>query len=174
MSQHICIRNLFPAFSCIFNVLHASSLCSRGITTAMPSSRDGVSSRKRAGREAHRSRKGWYVRLRSPRIATNVCSPQCRARKIKCDENRPECTRCVESGRACRIIDGLFRPHSFTFPAPASRAEGSPKTRSAGPQPPDQEESSEIWGSSAQPGRLYNPNRILNGQWQNPTDPFSR
>ncbi|KAJ5081794.1 hypothetical protein NUU61_010058 [Penicillium alfredii] len=103
----------------------------------MPGSKDSVSSRKMAGREAHRSRKGC---------------PECRARKIKCDENRPQCNRCLESGRACRIIDGLFRPHCFTFatPTPSSRVQGSPKTRSARPQPPDQEESSEIWGSPTQ------------------------
>ncbi|KAL3458309.1 hypothetical protein BJX64DRAFT_302060 [Aspergillus heterothallicus] len=53
-----------------------------------------------AKRDAQRSRKGC---------------PECRSRKIKCDEQRPECGQCLKSGRACRIIDSLFKPHSYSF-----------------------------------------------------------
>ncbi|KAJ5595441.1 uncharacterized protein N7459_001649 [Penicillium hispanicum] len=105
----------------------------------MPSG-NSTSSRKRAGREAHRSRKGC---------------PECRARKIKCDENRPECTRCLESGRACRIIDGLFRPHSLTFSTSSARAKGSPKTHSVRSQPPSQDDWSENWGPSTLSGQVH-------------------
>ncbi|RAH63514.1 hypothetical protein BO85DRAFT_387894 [Aspergillus piperis CBS 112811] len=52
------------------------------------------------GREALRSRTGC---------------PECRRRKTKCDEQKPECGQCLRAGRACRIIDGLFRPHSYSF-----------------------------------------------------------
>ncbi|KAL2816518.1 hypothetical protein BJX63DRAFT_138374 [Aspergillus granulosus] len=61
-------------------------------------------------RDAHRSRKGC---------------PECRSRRIKCDEQRPECGQCLKSGRACRIIDSLFKPHSYSFlttPAQALQA----------------------------------------------------
>ncbi|KAJ5092885.1 hypothetical protein N7456_008746 [Penicillium angulare] len=54
---------------------------------------------KQAPRRINRSRKGC---------------PECRMRKIKCDEKKPECTQCRNKGRACGIIDGLFRPVSFT------------------------------------------------------------
>ncbi|KAL4916445.1 hypothetical protein BDW62DRAFT_106330 [Aspergillus aurantiobrunneus] len=41
--------------------------------------------------------------------------PECRSRKIKCDEQRPECGQCLKTGRTCRIIDSLFKPHSYSF-----------------------------------------------------------
>ncbi|KAL4789648.1 hypothetical protein BDV19DRAFT_20712 [Aspergillus venezuelensis] len=41
--------------------------------------------------------------------------PECRSRKIKCDEKQPECGQCLKSGRACRIIDSIFKPHEYTF-----------------------------------------------------------
>ncbi|OJJ77794.1 hypothetical protein ASPBRDRAFT_37038 [Aspergillus brasiliensis CBS 101740] len=34
---------------------------------------------------------------------------------MKCDEQKPECGQCLRAGRSCRIIDGLFRPHSYSF-----------------------------------------------------------
>ncbi|GLA26506.1 hypothetical protein AnigIFM63326_003666 [Aspergillus niger] len=56
---------------------------------------------RRASRgESQRSRKGC---------------PACRRRKIKCDEQKPECGQCLRSGRSCRIIDSLFRPHAYTL-----------------------------------------------------------
>jgi len=64
-------------------------------------------------------------------------SPECRARKIKCDETQPECAQCVRDGRVCRIIDGLFRPHQVYIPREsASRPERPPKRQSSGPQIP--------------------------------------
>ncbi|CEL04047.1 hypothetical protein ASPCAL05180 [Aspergillus calidoustus] len=60
-----------------------------------------------AKRDSHRSRKGC---------------PECRSRKIKCDEQKPECGQCLKSGRACRIIDSIFKPHSYSFrTTPAQR-----------------------------------------------------
>ncbi|KAL4905545.1 hypothetical protein BDW74DRAFT_177915 [Aspergillus multicolor] len=41
--------------------------------------------------------------------------PECRSRKIKCDEQRPECGQCLKTGRTCRIVDSLFKQHSYTF-----------------------------------------------------------
>ncbi|KAL4812250.1 hypothetical protein BDW67DRAFT_170427 [Aspergillus spinulosporus] len=46
--------------------------------------------------------------------------PECRSRKIKCDEQTPQCAQCLKSGRVCRIIDSLFKPHSYTFLAQTS------------------------------------------------------
>ncbi|KAL2825733.1 hypothetical protein BDW59DRAFT_69656 [Aspergillus cavernicola] len=47
--------------------------------------------------------------------------PECRSRKIKCDEQTPECGQCLKGGRVCRIIDSIFKPHSYSFlPAPAN------------------------------------------------------
>lgn len=34
---------------------------------------------------------------------------------MKCDEQKPECGECLRTGRVCRIIDSLFRPHSYSF-----------------------------------------------------------
>ncbi|KAL4876331.1 hypothetical protein BJY04DRAFT_142861 [Aspergillus karnatakaensis] len=41
--------------------------------------------------------------------------PECRSRKIKCDEQKPECGQCLKTGRACRIIDSVFKQHSYSF-----------------------------------------------------------
>ncbi|KAL2857238.1 hypothetical protein BJY01DRAFT_136910 [Aspergillus pseudoustus] len=59
-----------------------------------------VTPTRTAKRDSHRSRKGC---------------PECRSRKIKCDEQRPECGQCLKSGRHCRIIDSLFKPHSYSY-----------------------------------------------------------
>ncbi|KAJ6083123.1 hypothetical protein N7467_007258 [Penicillium canescens] len=56
-------------------------------------------------------------------------SPDCRQRKIKCDEQRPQCSQCLRAGRACRIIDGLFRPHSFSFSTPSGSSRSSRSSR---------------------------------------------
>ncbi|KAL4946585.1 hypothetical protein BDV06DRAFT_233151 [Aspergillus oleicola] len=54
--------------------------------------------------------------------------PECRSRKIKCDEKQPECGQCLKSGRACRIIDSIFKPHEYSFKTtPVKQA--SPKAR---------------------------------------------
>lgn len=62
-----------------------------------------------------RSRTGWYVgdqELLS--LHLRFSSPQCRRRKIKCDEQRPECGQCSRSGRACELVDGAFKHHVFS------------------------------------------------------------
>ncbi|KAL2867667.1 Zn(II)2Cys6 transcription factor [Aspergillus lucknowensis] len=64
-----------------------------------------------AKRDSQRSRKGC---------------PECRSRKIKCDEQKPECGQCLKTGRACTIIDSLFKPHSYSFLA--APAQGAPPT----------------------------------------------
>ncbi|KAL4990711.1 hypothetical protein BDW68DRAFT_194020 [Aspergillus falconensis] len=51
--------------------------------------------------------------------------PECRTRKIKCDEQTPQCGQCLKTGRVCRIVDSLFKPHSYTF-----LAQTSPKSKS--------------------------------------------
>lgn len=47
-----------------------------------------------ASRPKRRSRKG--------------CA-ECKLRRIKCDEKRPQCGKCAQHGRACTILDSLFR-----------------------------------------------------------------
>ncbi|BCR89362.1 Zn(II)2Cys6 transcription factor domain-containing protein [Aspergillus chevalieri] len=80
--------------------------------------RNLVSPHRAPARETYRSRKGC---------------PECRRRKIKCDETRPECGQCLKSGRACHIIDGLFKQHSYTFLATSHvRAGSRQKNRSSG------------------------------------------
>ncbi|KAF9888550.1 hypothetical protein FE257_008481 [Aspergillus nanangensis] len=79
-----------------------------------PESRQPPSLSRRRGRESHRSRKGC---------------PECRKRKIKCDEQKPECGQCLRGGRSCHIIDTLFRPHTYTFLTPST-------PRTAGQFPP--------------------------------------
>lgn len=49
-----------------------------------------------------------------------MTSPECRKRKVKCDEKKPECGECLRTGRVCRIIDSVFRPHSYSFLASSS------------------------------------------------------
>ncbi|KAL4998967.1 hypothetical protein BDV10DRAFT_194069 [Aspergillus recurvatus] len=51
--------------------------------------------------------------------------PECRSRKIKCDEQTPQCGQCLKTGRVCRIVDSLFKPHSYTF-----LAQTPPKSKS--------------------------------------------
>ncbi|KAL5042745.1 hypothetical protein BDW71DRAFT_200299 [Aspergillus fruticulosus] len=65
---------------------------------------------RRHTRQGSRSRKGC---------------PECRTRKIKCDEQTPQCGQCLKTGRVCRIVDSLFKPHSYTF-----LAQTSPKSKS--------------------------------------------
>ncbi|KAF2258348.1 hypothetical protein CC78DRAFT_126080 [Lojkania enalia] len=54
----------------------------------------------------------------------------CRARKVKCDENKPECNRCSKSGRECRYRDqdNLFFRNQTPFAA--QKAEESWRKRS--------------------------------------------
>ncbi|KAL4944598.1 hypothetical protein BDV06DRAFT_186867 [Aspergillus oleicola] len=40
------------------------------------------------------------------------CSPECRKRKLKCDEQQSHCGQCLRMGRACHLVDSLFVPHS--------------------------------------------------------------
>jgi hypothetical protein len=42
-------------------------------------------------------------------------SPECRRRKIKCDEQRPRCGQCQKGGRNCHILDSVFKKHAFQF-----------------------------------------------------------
>ncbi|KAH7094494.1 hypothetical protein FB567DRAFT_556095 [Paraphoma chrysanthemicola] len=54
----------------------------------------------------------------------------CRARKVKCDEAKPTCTRCIKSGLECKYRDAadlLFRNQTATA---AQRAEDSWRKRS--------------------------------------------
>ncbi|GAM35109.1 hypothetical protein TCE0_015f03159 [Talaromyces pinophilus] len=41
-------------------------------------------------------------------------APECRKRKIKCDESQPRCGQCQKGGRTCRILDSAFKQHAFT------------------------------------------------------------
>ncbi|KAJ9283778.1 transcriptional regulator family: Fungal Specific TF [Paecilomyces variotii] len=63
----------------------------------------------------------------------DLVKAECRKRKVKCDEKQPECSQCLRSGRVCRIIDGVFRPHYFPSPPlrhSRARHGGSTRTRS--------------------------------------------
>ncbi|KAL4750009.1 hypothetical protein BDW72DRAFT_194252 [Aspergillus terricola var. indicus] len=55
--------------------------------------------------------------------------PECRSRKIKCDEQTPQCAQCLKAGRVCRIVDSLFKPHSYTFLAQTSPESKSQNVR---------------------------------------------
>ncbi|KAL4785015.1 hypothetical protein BJX76DRAFT_325780 [Aspergillus varians] len=58
--------------------------------------------------------------------------PECRSRKIKCDEQKPECGQCLKTGRVCRIVDSLFKPHSYSFQViPAQQAPSAEPTNGA-------------------------------------------
>ncbi|KAH8703134.1 hypothetical protein BGW36DRAFT_422708 [Talaromyces proteolyticus] len=50
---------------------------------------------------------------RSARRSRKGC-PECRRRKIKCDESQPRCGQCQKGGRKCRILDSVFKQHAFT------------------------------------------------------------
>lgn len=41
--------------------------------------------------------------------------PECRKRKIKCDEDQPECGQCKNTDRSCSITDSLFKQHAYSF-----------------------------------------------------------
>ncbi|KAL4951294.1 hypothetical protein BDW69DRAFT_196593 [Aspergillus filifer] len=56
--------------------------------------------------------------------------PECRGRKIKCDEKQPECGQCLKTGRACRIIDSIFKPHEYTFKTTPVK-QNAPSSRNA-------------------------------------------
>ncbi|KAL2785528.1 hypothetical protein BJX66DRAFT_59531 [Aspergillus keveii] len=78
---------------------------------------------RNARRDAHRSRKGC---------------PECRSRKIKCDELKPECGQCLKSGRACRIVDSIFKPHSYSFlTTPAQKPQHGDRVGPSAPLPPE-------------------------------------
>ncbi|KAI9930830.1 hypothetical protein AWENTII_007172 [Aspergillus wentii] len=86
-----------------------SSPRSTGQRPASATRRAPASASSRAsGRETQRSRKGC---------------PECRKRKIKCDENRPECGQCLRSGRVCHVVDSLFRQHCYTFLATSQQTD---------------------------------------------------
>ncbi|KAL4971940.1 hypothetical protein BDW66DRAFT_164583 [Aspergillus desertorum] len=55
--------------------------------------------------------------------------PECRNRKVKCDEQTPQCGQCLKTGRVCRIVDSLFKPHSYTFLAQTSAKSNSQTVR---------------------------------------------
>ncbi|KAH7357410.1 hypothetical protein BKA66DRAFT_574409 [Pyrenochaeta sp. MPI-SDFR-AT-0127] len=54
---------------------------------------------------------------RSSKVKTGCAT--CRIRKVKCDENKPVCRKCVDTGRTCDGYDSLFR--SFNCQAIKSR-----------------------------------------------------
>ncbi|KAJ4114767.1 hypothetical protein NW768_011321 [Fusarium equiseti] len=54
------------------------------------------------------------------RRKTKTGCATCRIRKIKCDEAKPFCQRCVKTGRTCDGYESVFR--SFVSPAPRSDA----------------------------------------------------
>ncbi|KAB8228170.1 Zn(II)2Cys6 transcription factor domain-containing protein [Aspergillus alliaceus] len=57
----------------------------------------------------------------------------CRKRKIKCDEQQPECGQCRRGGRTCHIIDSLFKPHSYSFiTSPQQHSHSSPGPQERG------------------------------------------
>ncbi|KAF4895062.1 Transcription activator AMTR1 [Colletotrichum fructicola] len=41
--------------------------------------------------------------------------PECRRRKIKCDEQQPQCGHCRKANRNCRIQDSIFRQHELSI-----------------------------------------------------------
>ncbi|KAJ8116162.1 hypothetical protein OPT61_g2350 [Boeremia exigua] len=49
-------------------------------------------------------------RPRKPQVKTGCTT--CRIRKVKCDETKPSCRRCVDSGRTCDGYRSLFRNHT--------------------------------------------------------------
>ncbi|KAE8382281.1 hypothetical protein BDV26DRAFT_15738 [Aspergillus bertholletiae] len=76
-------------------------------------------SQHQPGRARASSQNGTTTPSREPQRSRKGC-PECRKRKIKCDERKPECGQCRRSGQVCRIIDSLFRPHTYSFLASAS------------------------------------------------------
>ncbi|KAL4770526.1 hypothetical protein BDW60DRAFT_217943 [Aspergillus nidulans var. acristatus] len=66
--------------------------------------------------------------------------PECRSRKIKCDEQTPQCAQCLKTGRVCRIVDSLFKPHSYTFLAQTSPESNSRDVRAVRAEDKDTDE----------------------------------
>ncbi|KAJ5975106.1 hypothetical protein N7481_008813 [Penicillium waksmanii] len=96
---------------------------------------------------------------KSPARSRKGC-PECRERKIKCDETRPECKQCLKSGRACRIIDGLFRAHSLSIP---TKTESTSRLKKS-PRPTQEDNSSPINAT---------PRAEVNRSTDGPTTPAS-
>ncbi|PWY66504.1 hypothetical protein BO94DRAFT_540626 [Aspergillus sclerotioniger CBS 115572] len=98
-----------------------------------------------ARRETQRSRKGC---------------PACRRRKIKCDEQKPKCGQCVRSGRSCRIIDSLFRPHAYSFLTGSSPRSHDTRPRSRSPDSPRGTPDVAWAAGSPQPGNAHSHVRL--------------
>ncbi|KAL3448292.1 hypothetical protein BJX65DRAFT_295181 [Aspergillus insuetus] len=60
--------------------------------------------------------------------------PECRKRKIKCDEQQPSCGECVRMGRVCHILDSMFITTSYSPLARVSRHMQSKSRRSERPR----------------------------------------
>ncbi|KAJ6130177.1 transcriptional regulator family: Fungal Specific TF [Penicillium capsulatum] len=58
-----------------------------------------------------RSRTGWYVLSLVRPTLINPSSLTCRQRKLKCDEQKPQCTQCRKGNRECRPSEGIVFRH---------------------------------------------------------------
>ncbi|KAL8769641.1 MAG: hypothetical protein Q9209_004438 [Squamulea sp. 1 TL-2023] len=65
-----------------------------------------------------RSRTGWYAPAsphvalsKLPRLIKCFSSLTCRARKLKCDEQKPACGQCIRAEKACKPCDGVVFRH---------------------------------------------------------------
>ncbi|KAL4924830.1 uncharacterized protein BDV17DRAFT_203626 [Aspergillus undulatus] len=98
--------------------------------------------------------------------------PECRSRKIKCDEKQPKCGQCLKSGRVCSILDSIFKPHSYSFQtAPVKQGasgEGQSREKTSGTRLPfnnttgvdvdgDQAPTTSGSGTSTLPRQLASP-----------------
>ncbi|OAQ87986.1 Zn 2cys6 transcription factor protein [Purpureocillium lilacinum] len=54
-----------------------------------------------------------------------MSSPECRSRKIKCDERKPRCGQCMRRDRVCHLQDSVFKRHAFSFEAESTPTRSS-------------------------------------------------
>lgn len=66
-------------------------------------------------------------------------SPECRRRKVKCDERYPQCTQCEEADLVCHLQDSLFKMHKTptAFANRPARRAVTKKGAFAKKKPPD-------------------------------------
>ncbi|RAH86776.1 hypothetical protein BO86DRAFT_73044 [Aspergillus japonicus CBS 114.51] len=55
--------------------------------------------------------------------------PECRKRRIKCDEQKPQCGHCVRVGRVCHLVDSLFITHPYSSSSTHRRPPKRPRRR---------------------------------------------
>ncbi|KAI4662767.1 uncharacterized protein J4E79_004076 [Alternaria viburni] len=55
----------------------------------------------------------------------------CKIRKVKCDEEKPNCRRCTSTGRTCDGYDPTFRPPPPSTPSPPESSKSSPQSVSS-------------------------------------------